>query len=484
VQGLSPPGGDEHSRLAHIASGLPLLADLARGDACLYVSGPVPGTARVIAEAKSATVASICPDSWLDRTITALEEPAVVRALNRRNFATRNHRIRGEGQPTVQDVYPVRQGTQVIAALVLELGQVESDRQKRKSVVYRRAIDRLRRLLMAGQLPGAGNLSRLTDHDGPMVVSGSGQIAYISSTAEELYRKVGYAHSLLHHHLATLRTDESVFHRAMQTGMCVEQVVQEGPYTWLKRAVPLIGGDQQPIWNRVMGRLELPNPVILTVHDATEEAQRERELRIKSAMIQEIHHRVKNNLQTIAALLRLQARRTGSPEVGQMLQETINRILSIAVVHEFLAHQDATDVDMREVAQQIVGEVVRGILDPEKHVHFSLDAASVFLPTQQATSCALVLNELLHNTVEHGFAQRNEGHVQVRLDVVDGRVRLDVIDDGEGLAPGFDLRNGRNLGLQIVQTLVRDDLKGTFQLCNNPDRGARATVSFPSSGTG
>ena len=166
-----------------------------------------------------------------------------------------------------------------------------------------------------------------------------------------------------------------------------------------------------------------------------------------------------------------------------MLQETINRILSIAIVHEFLAHQESNDVDMREVAHQIISEVTRSILDPEKHVHFTLEADDVHLPTQQATSCALVLNELLHNAVEHGFAHVNDGKVQIRLNEHGERIVLEITDNGRGLPVNFKLRGGGSLGLQIVQTLVREDLKGTFELVNAEGGGARAIVSFPISPT-
>lgn len=474
---------DEETILGQVGRCLPILSDLARGDVFLFKPTDDPLAATVVAEAKPFTVPPIYPDALIGRLVRQSEEPAVIRAISRGSTSSRGHRLLVQGHPTVQDVYPVRSGAQVIGALAIEIGLVESERQKRKSIVYRRAIDRLRTLAIAGQLDGPESLSRLSEHDGPMVVSGEGRIVYISSVAEQLYRKIGYTHSLLHHDVASLRTDEGVFFKAMESGACVEQLVQEGQYTWLKRAIPLSGQGAERIWRRVMGRVEPRDQIILTIHDVTEESQRERELKIKSTMIKEIHHRVKNNLQTIASLLRLQARRTGSPEVGVMLQETINRILSIAVIHEFLAHQDASNIDMREVAQRIIAEVSRGIVDPEKRIRFSLESTgtpNVYLPTQQATSCALIINELLHNAVEHGFSSATEGSVQVRLVLRGDRVVVEVCDDGETLPPGFDPRSAGSLGLQIVQTLVQEDLKGTFALVNGDDRGAKATVSFPS----
>jgi two-component sensor histidine kinase len=470
---------EDEAVLGRIARCLPLLADLARGDVLLFKPAEEPLAASVIAEAKPHTVPPIYPESLMGRAVRHSEEPSVIRAISRGSTSSRIHRLLVQGHPTVQDVYPVRSGTQVIGALAIEIGLVESERQKRKSVVYRRAIDRLRQIVLAGQLEGSENLSRLSEHDGPMVVNADGQIVYISSVAEQLYRKIGYTHSLLHHDIGSLRTDEGTFFKALESGACVEQLVQEGPYTWLKRAIPLMGQTSDRLWRLVVGRAEPRDQVILTIHDVTEESQKERELRIKSAMIKEIHHRVKNNLQTIASLLRLQARRTGSPEVSAMLQETINRILSIAVIHEFLAHQDASKIEMQEVAQRIISEVSRGIVDPEKRIRFSLDSDSVFLPTQQATSCALVINELLHNAVEHGFASANEGSVHVRLSLAEDRVVVEVADDGEALPPGFDPRNAGSLGLHIVQTLVHEDLKGTFALVDGDGGGAKAIVSFP-----
>ena len=119
---------------------------------------------------------------------------------------------------------------------------------------------------------------------------------------------------------------------------------------------------------------------IIVIQDVTEERQKEQELKIKSTMIQEIHHRVKNNLQTIAALLRLQARRTDSPEVADMLQQTIHRILSIAVVHEFLSYDESSIVNLREVTQRIVNEVTQGILDPVKRFRFAFEGEDVCCP--------------------------------------------------------------------------------------------------------
>ena len=128
-------------------------------------------------------------------------------------------------------------------------------------------------------------------------------------------------------------------------------------------------------------------------------------------MIQETHHRVKNNLQTIAALLRMEARRTTSPEARQVLEESMNRILSISVVHEFMANQGDTPINLREVGQRVVTHFRQMLAYPDRDLRISLTGPDIYLPAQQATVSSLVINELLQNAVEHGLAGRTKGSV-------------------------------------------------------------------------
>jgi two-component sensor histidine kinase/PAS domain-containing protein len=470
---------NDRNFLAHIAQTLPLLADLTRADVLVYVSSPGGESAVVLFEANPHTVPSIYTEPMLGRWVTRSEEPAVIRVLAGGPPAQRLNRVLVHGAPTIQDVYPIRNEGRVIGALVVEMGLLESERQKKKHIVYRRALAQLRQMVLRGQVEGAQNISRLGEHDGPFVVDSRGQILYISSIAENLYRKLGYTHSLLGRNVASLRTDESVFFKALETGACVEQTVQEGPLTWVKKAIPLVAQDTRPWYRRLLRPSVEIDGAIIVIHDITGERQREQELRIKSAMIQEIHHRVKNNLQTIAALLRLQARRSGSPEVAEILRQTINRILSIAVVHEFLAYDEESIVNLKELAQRIINEVSQSIVDPEKHLRFHLDGVDIWLPAQHATSCALIINELLQNAVKHGYPAQAEGTITVTLRDEGDQIVLRICDDGQGLTPGASRAQESSLGLQIVRTLVREDLKGTFDLESQDGRGTRATVTFP-----
>ncbi|MBI2940557.1 MAG: sensor histidine kinase [Chloroflexi bacterium] len=473
----------EQHLLRRIAESLPLLSDLARADLLVYGPTDIPDTAIVIAEIKPHTVPSLFNDSLVGRLVTKADEWAVIRALTRGTSSESVTRLRSYGVQTVQHAYPIHSEGRVIAALSAEVGLLESGRQRRKSIVFRRAVAQLRDMVLRGQLEGAAGISALGDHDGPMVIDNRGNILYISSIAEHHYRKLGHSHTLLRTNLNSLQTDEAAFFKAIETGACVEQITQEHAQertlTFVKRAVPLIAEPSDQWWKRYIARPDEIDGSILITCDVTDERRKEQELKIKSAMIQEIHHRVKNNLQTIAALLRLQARRTGSPEITEVLQETINRILSIAVVHEFLAHDESSIVNVKEVCQRIITEVARSTLDPEKRLRFSLSGEDLYLPTQQATSCALIVNELLQNAVEHGFDQRSEGTISISLNEEGSNSRIEVQDDGHGLPAEAAGRIESSLGLQIVRTLVREDLKGWFELRNGDGRGARAIVTFP-----
>jgi two-component sensor histidine kinase len=198
-------------------------------------------------------------------------------------------------------------------------------------------------------------------------------------------------------------------------------------------------------------------------------------------MIQEIHHRVKNNLQTIAALLRLQARRTDNPEVAEQLRESVGRIISIAVVHEFLSHEENSVINIHEVSNRILGEVRNGVLDDSRPINLSLDGTRSFmLPAQQATSCALIINELVQNAVEHAFVGLPNGNIVVTLAEHGDSLYIEIADDGRGLPEDFTPVQQGGLGLQIVRSLVHEDLKGEFELLPRKNgNGVRAVVSFP-----
>lgn len=472
---------EDAALLTRVARGLPLLADVSRADLLLYVRSN--DRAQVVAQASPTSVPPLYPVSVLGHRFTTEEAVNVHRAL----FTAHMSRgVRGQivrGAPTVQETFPVlNRAGKLVAVLSSELNLGEYDRQRKKSAIYRDALARFHQQVLAGEMDGADQLSHLGEHYGTLIIDGNARILYISSLAEQLYRKLGYTSSLLGRRLSELDTNEHVCFKAIERAQCLEQRVEEHHLVWVKRVIPLPPEPDQGLLARFFVRTEKVASAIVLIEDITDEYKKEQALRIKSALIKEIHHRVKNNLQTIAALLRMQARRTGSPEVLDMLKQSINRILSIALVHEFLSkeefpQEESSFISMKDVTQRMLSEVTQGIVDPEKSIRISLEGADFSLPPQQATSCALVINELLQNAVEHGFETKNEGTIQVILRDEDDTLMIDVIDTGEGLPDAFDIERDGSLGLQIIRTLVSEDLKGRFDIASA--NGVHARVAFP-----
>jgi two-component sensor histidine kinase/putative methionine-R-sulfoxide reductase with GAF domain len=184
---------------------------------------------------------------------------------------------------------------------------------------------------------------------------------------------------------------------------------------------------------------------------------------LRGVLAQEIHHRVKNNLQTVASLLRLQAR---APNVDprKALGDSVNRILAIAAVHEVLTEHREDDVELDELIDRLRAMLVQGLVAGTEVIS---DLEPVRLAGQRATSLALVFSELLGNALEHGGS-----HISITLHERDGNVVLAIADDGEGMQAAAD-----STGLSIVRALVRDELGGELSLVD--DGGLRAEVRFP-----
>jgi two-component sensor histidine kinase len=201
---------------------------------------------------------------------------------------------------------------------------------------------------------------------------------------------------------------------------------------------------------------------------------------VKSAVIQEMHHRIKNNLQQIVSLVRLEMRYSKFTTVEDALNDTLSSILAISNVHVLLSRDDLDSVSVKKVAENILIGTQQSIVPPGKTIHTLIEGDDFVLPLNKATSVALVLNELVLNAVEHGFKTLNEGKIKIQMKQDETEMRISVINDGERLPEGFTPRQSNSLGLSIVETLVRGDLQGTFNLENAVyDDGIIAIVVFP-----
>jgi len=201
---------------------------------------------------------------------------------------------------------------------------------------------------------------------------------------------------------------------------------------------------------------------------------------VHAAVVREMHHRVKNNLQTIAMLLRLQMDQEKKLAPHDILNETINRVLSIATVHEILSEAGVDKAGALDLIRRMSNTISNNMLNPAANITITVSGDNIELPSQRATSLALVANELLQNALEHGMAGRTEGAITIKLTGDKGRLRLTVADDGRGLPENFEMNAHLGLGLEIVRTSVVEDMGGTFQLGPNPRGvGTLAQITLP-----
>ena len=221
--------------------------------------------------------------------------------------------------------------------------------------------------------------------------------------------------------------------------------------------------------------------VLVLVRDVTDLRRRDRILMSKDATIREIHHRVKNNLQTIAALLRLQGRRLKSPEAQEAIEESERRIRSIAIVHETLSRDVGEVVSFADIIGPLVRVVEESVSSDDVRLRFDVEGDAGELPGEMATPLAVVLNELMQNAVDHAFPRDAdepvEGRVRIQLNRTGDQLLVDVVDDGVGLPEGFPGERNRGLGLSIVHALVTGELGGSIEMSN--DDGARVHLAVP-----
>ncbi len=524
--------------LYRIEAGLPITADVSRSDMMLCClmgrqesSSPHNGEKKVVLratvgrEARSAertsweqilvarhaaphSLSSIYLDDMTGRIYTPAMQPSVSRALMEDRGGRKAKGALSEplssGAPVIQHVYPVHNAAnRVIAAVLVETNMIEYERHRRRDQPFRQAVRWLQSMAVRGEIEIAEIGRGFGSLDGIYLVDEQVRISYMSGIAMNLFRSIGLVADMRGGPVSDLEEqDELIVSQAMQANCCVQTRHEtEDGRVWVRTAVPLRAPLGSLYHMRMRMRRQLPwaspipagrtpqvDGVLVFVHNATETVQRQRELNVKSAIIQEVHHRVKNNLQTIAALLRIQTRRCKSEEAKQYLTDAVNRILSMSVIHEYLSQDEHRPINIRDVCQRILRQAQQVTINPGQYVDIAMEGPNIRLPAGQATASALVVNELLMNAIEHGLRDRENGKIRIVLEDLGDEVRITVLDNGLGLPSDFAPDQSRSLGLQIIHTLVTDDLKGDLLIEPvtpddfGPDEGAcsgtRAVITF------
>jgi len=454
---------DEVRHLQALVADWQILADLSFADLLLLVRIEGQDAFQVVAQMRPTTGQTLYQDDMVGTTVTGSERFLV-------DIAWREARIAREGDPEWVTGVPVRMEAipvcydgRVVAVISRDTNLASARVPSQLELTYLQCAGDLAQMIADGGFPFAGVERELAVSprvgDGLVRLDADGTVVYASPNALSAYRRLGITANIIGEHLGDQGLDERPVTAVLRSARPSESEVECSGAVVLRRGLPLV------VSGEIVGALVL-------VRDVTELRRRERQLLSKDATIREIHHRVKNNLQTVAALLRLQSRRLTVPEARAALEESVRRVSSIALVHETLSQSLGEAVSFDEIADKIIA-MVGDVSSTEATVGVRRSGSSGVIPGTVATPLALVLVELLQNAVEHAFAHRGS-ELAVHFERRPSGLHVEVIDDGEGLPDGFVLEGSTRLGLQIVRTLVVSELGGSISM--QPREGGTGTA--------
>jgi len=445
-------------------SDLLLLAPMQDGDGHQFV---------VLAQVRPTTGQTLYPVDLVGTVVDEVERPLVSRAWRLGEIIDGDSNLLGAKERARVQVIPVRFDEELVAVLMRETPISSARRPGELEGHYLDVFDRLAAMVTEGSFPFGQDEIEFEDAprvgDGVIVLDRDVRVEFASPNAVSSLHRMGIHGYTAGAHLGELGFEQDAVQAALRARVPVTEELERGDTEVLLRAIPLL-------------EKRVPVGAVVLVRDVSDIRRRDRMLVSKDATIREIHHRVKNNLQTIASLLRLQGRRLSSREARQAIGESERRIRSIALVHETLSRDASDVVPFGDIVRPLLRVVDETVSSSDAKIRFDIEGDLGDLPGQVATPLAVVLNELLQNAVDHAFpasdGEVGEGNVRVFLGRDEGELAVDVVDDGVGLFDGFSLEESKGLGLSIVQALVTGELGGSIELVSNGD-GTRASLRVP-----
>jgi two-component sensor histidine kinase len=362
-----------------------------------------------------------------------------------------------------------------IAVVTIHNNVSESREPSKLQINYRDCGNALLQMISDGSYPERGNQTGPKRgaprvNDGLIRLDADGTVQFASPNALSAFNRLGVAGELVAKPLAEsvsaalklkLRTDEDL--ALVLTGRAPWRTDLESRNLTLSvRAVPLRRAGER-------------YGAIVLCRDVTELRRQERELITKDATIREIHHRVKNNLQTVASLLRIQSRRSESPEAKESLEQAMRRVSAIALVHDTLSSGLSQDVNFDEVFDRVMMLASEVASSHGTSVRNLLDGKFGPLKGEIATPLAVALTEIVTNAVEHGLEGRS-GVVHVNAERKPKKLNITISDNGKGLVDG---KVGEGLGTQIIRTLVEGELRGSIKWFSPHEGGTRVVIELP-----
>lgn len=477
--GLSGAAADH---LQTVVAEWQLLADLSFADFLMWV--PIEGSTThfaCVAQARPTTGATAHPEDVVGTRVAVADHPQLTRAIQR-------GRIVREEEPRLTDevlmrreAVPVTFRDEVVAVLSRESNLSVPRVPSSLEIAYLAGASDLCQMVADGTFPHGDSVADV--HTSPRVGDGfirldpSGTVVFASPNGLSAYHRMGHESELVGTRLAPLTRSliadpfdaTEISHRILDAlegrpGSRAEAESRRGAVV-LFRALPL----------RPAG---VAAGALVLVRDVTEVKRRDRALLSKDATIREIHHRVKNNLQTVAALLRLQSRRTPSERARHALEDSVRRVSSIAMVHETLSMSVDERVDLDQLLDKVL-PMLSEVTAAESSVKLAREGTFGIVVADIATPLVMVLAELVQNAAEHAFDPGQQGKVTIGAARSARWLDVTIADDGRGLPAGFSLERADGLGLQIVRTLVESELRGSLSLRGQRPTGTSAELRIP-----
>jgi two-component sensor histidine kinase len=477
------------AHLQRLVAGWGVLSDLCFADLLLFAPVPEPSERFVVlGQIRPTTSQTLHLEDLVGRILTARERPLLARAWHLGSVVEGEVAIPSRSEHARLVCIPVRWHGQLVALMTRESALSVGRRPGQLERVYIEVFDRLARMLSQGEFPFpvdevvTGEMPRVGD--GVLVLDASARVDYASPNAVNALHRMGVYSGIEGVRLDEAGLDQSAVSLAYQTKLpSTEEIADGGDTAVVLRCMPLLDSGS------ITGALVL-------IRDVSDLRRRDRLLLSKDAAIREVHHRVKNNLQTISSLLRLQSRRLPTGQPRHALEEAERRVRSIAVVHEILSRDTADEVDFNDILPSLV-RMAEDLGRDDRPVRISYRGEAGELHASVATPLAVVITELLQNAAEHAWPEWGDGpdgargpampptagdghrplQVNVELYRTDAELRVTVRDNGVGLPPGFSIDDTSSLGLSIVRNLVGTQMGGTITM--HSDGGTIVDVTIP-----
>jgi two-component sensor histidine kinase len=479
VQEYTDLEGPVVTHLERLVAGWGVLSDLSFADLLLFVL--VKGSREsfvVIGQVRPTTSQTLHLDDLVGRVVDTTERAIVARAWHLGSVVEGEVPIPSRGERGRLVCIPVRWQDQLVAIMTRESALSVGRRPGVLERVYMEVFGRLARMISRGEYPFPVDESHMTETprvgDGAMILDASARVDYASPNAVNALHRLGLYSGIEGVRLDEAGLEQTAVSLAYQTRLPAVEEVRSGETSVIIRCVPLLE----------QGAL---SGALVLMRDVSDLRHRDRLLMSKDAAIREVHHRVKNNLQTISSLLRIQSRRMAPGEARHALEESERRVRSIAVVHEILSRDTTDEVDFNEIVPALV-RMAEDMSSSDRPVRISYRGEAGNLQASVATPLAVVLTELLQNAAEHAFPEpatvgaggsgrepaglaevgpAGELVVELELQRKDAQLLVTVRDNGVGLPPGFSIVDTSTLGLSIVRGLVRSQLGGTISMTSD-----------------